>query len=436
MLDSTSDLQQILDDNPDAVFPAGEYGVSTLDLHSDQTLTMHPRCRLVALPSPSAQRGMLRINNRSNVSISGGVIDGDKANNPGGMIQGVQILGGSEISLSDMRILNVPMDPNGDGNYGDGVYIGSGPDFSPVRNVALSGLAIDACDRHCVMVANVQGLTIGYCTLTNTSSNVPGSAINLEPNQTEQDPSATSQENINDVLILGCTITGNEYGLTSLNHYGPNLGRYTAIRLIGNVVRFNRQHGFHLARIGEGLIVSGNTITDNGLVNGGCGIKVSGSDRGFKIVNNPAINRNTDGILLDAGCQYWAIEGNSILENRANGANISMSSTPTDLAHHGIFGRNFCGWNGTNGLWLHEIPGGHNLDVHVTECEFVGNVEWGARAIDESQYGTCRGVSWLMNRWQGNAAGELDGAVDHFRMETRYDQATGVTSLWINGLPA
>ena len=136
LTDRTTELNTILSGAGHIYLGPGLYMISgSLNVQSNTHLQLHPQAIIRRSLSTPTQTQMVRLSDRSNVIIEGGVLDGNKQSNTpgiGGQCQGLALAGGQDILIRDMEIKNWPEDATdpdtGDqhGSYGDGIYIGSG----------------------------------------------------------------------------------------------------------------------------------------------------------------------------------------------------------------------------------------------------------------------------------------------------------------------
>ncbi|MGD9495546.1 MAG: right-handed parallel beta-helix repeat-containing protein [Armatimonadota bacterium] len=98
---------------------------------------------------------------------------------------------------SNVQVLGLTLTESG----GDGIYLGSGTDRLPCRNIVIKDVTCDANYRQGISVICAQDLLIEDCVLSNTAGAPPEAGIDFEPN----DP----RERLVNVVMRNCLTTGN-----------------------------------------------------------------------------------------------------------------------------------------------------------------------------------------------------------------------------------
>ncbi|USP40454.1 right-handed parallel beta-helix repeat-containing protein [Acinetobacter sp. XS-4] len=176
--DITSILNNQIQENKTINIPAGDFKIdaeTSIILKDNVTVTMSPQTILNVIPNKSSSYQVFRIHNVKNVTITGGVIVGDKYTHKGvsgdwGM--GVEIKDSQNIHISNMSIKKM---------WGDAIYIGSKGLYNN-DNIYLENLKLDDNRRQGISIISAQNLYANKISISNTSGAAPGSGIDIEPN--------------------------------------------------------------------------------------------------------------------------------------------------------------------------------------------------------------------------------------------------------------
>ncbi|HML88165.1 MAG TPA: glycosyl hydrolase family 28-related protein [Methylomusa anaerophila] len=167
-------------DGGTVVIPEGVYlvdAVQSIRIKNGVTLKMAPNTVLKAVPNNSERYAVLTIKDASNITIQGGVIEGERAQHTGttgewGM--GIQILGSSNITVANTVCNNL---------WGDGFYIGSGTAGKVSEDVRLIDVQADNNRRQGISLICGRRIEIIRPRLTNTNGTLPSAGIDIEPNK-------------------------------------------------------------------------------------------------------------------------------------------------------------------------------------------------------------------------------------------------------------
>lgn len=268
--DDTHAIQSAIDALPSAGgtvhVPAGNYMIDAsraINLRSNMRLEMAPEAQLTALPNALKRYHVIKVWHADNVQIDGGRVVGERDQHQGSEGEwgyGINIQGSRKVTVTGTRISDC---------WGDGMWIGA---FGKGLGIDM---AMDVTLRNVVCTNNRrQGLSLGPCkrvrildsTFSNTHGTAPQSGIDLEP---------MGQGDTRDVLIQGCTITGNKGCGVEIHHH-----------VFGVVIRqctieHNAGYGVLAVHMND-LWVDGNTIRDSGLN----GITLAGRTSDVKITGN------------------------------------------------------------------------------------------------------------------------------------------------------
>ncbi len=175
---------------------------SAIEVQSDQTIWLTQGVTFRA--SVKAWNGpLIHINSKSNVRWYGGVIDGNKANNPAGTVFNIRVMNSSRVAFFGVASNNAPSDNVTLGAAGDGFYVGGFVTGS--NEISLVGCSADANVRQGVSLVRGSKITITGCIFTNTTGNAPGAGIDCEANDVAH--------TLDDITISGCVISGCYHGI-------------------------------------------------------------------------------------------------------------------------------------------------------------------------------------------------------------------------------
>lgn len=185
--------------------PAGTYHIDTVSglgglvLTDNQNLIMSPDAKLVAIKNNSKYYRVIYAFGRSNVTISGGQIVGDRDEHNkasgGEWGHGIEISGCTNVYISDVEVSQC---------WGDGIYLG----FYDGPNVCSNGVTIENCNLHHnrrnnLSITDVSNVTIRNCQFNNASGTAPQYGIDIEPNR---------NRTCSNVTISDSTFKGNAGG--------------------------------------------------------------------------------------------------------------------------------------------------------------------------------------------------------------------------------
>lgn len=182
--------------------PAGTYhidavsgGFGGLVLTDNQNLIMADGATLVALKNNNANSHVIWAFGRSNVTISGGKIIGEREGHKGGgeWGHGIEISGCKNVYISNVEVSQC---------WGDGIYLG----FYDGPNVCSNGVTIENCNLHHnrrnnLSITDVSNVTIRNCRFDYASGTDPQYGIDIEPN---------AGRPCKNIKIYDSTFTGNK----------------------------------------------------------------------------------------------------------------------------------------------------------------------------------------------------------------------------------
>jgi parallel beta-helix repeat protein len=213
--------------------------------------------------------------------------------------------------------------------WGDGFYISDSS-----ANVTVCNAVADNNRRQGLTVTSANGVVIENSTFQNTNGTYPSSGIDIEPNNGETinniqilnskfagnwgsgiQSSYNSGSNPNTTNTTNLTISGNSItnnGVVGAYSAAIYLTRQTNAVITNNLVKNNVQDGIVLTDITVGTLVSGNTVTGSGYENSvdkhiGNGILMY-----YESTNNTIENNTVTGNLVNI---FDLVGGNTITGN-------------------------------------------------------------------------------------------------------------------------
>jgi pectate lyase-like protein len=226
--DDTAAIQAAIDEvagTGGTVFvPDGTYmvvaaaGKKRLALKSEMTLKLAKSATLKAIPNAAAKYSVLWISGVSNVTVTGGTLEGDREEHKGkagawGM--GIHInRGARHVTISELTSKKM---------WGDGFYV------QGAKDVRFCSVIADNNRRQGLSIIDAEGLLVSNSIFKNTRGTRPGAGIDFEPDDAEQ--------KVTDVRIETSQFIGNE---------GPGIliagkrGAVARVELTRNMFKGNR----------------------------------------------------------------------------------------------------------------------------------------------------------------------------------------------------
>lgn len=268
--DDTAAIQAAIDALPASGgtvrIPAGNYMVDAaraINLRSNMHLDMAPDAQLTALPNALKRYHIIKVWGAENVQITGGRIVGEREQHQAGEGEwgyGINITGSTHVTVTGTHV---------SGCWGDGFLIsakGKGPGMQMASDITLQSVVSTHNRRQGLSLGPCQRVRILDSTFSDTEGTKPQSGIDFEP---------MGQGQVSDVLVQGCTFTGNK-------GCGVEIHRnVTGLVIRQCTIRDNAGYGI-LAIDMDHLWVDGNTIASNGMN----GITLGGRTSDVKITGN------------------------------------------------------------------------------------------------------------------------------------------------------
>lgn len=283
-LDDTMAIQNALDANADIWVPVGNYSITNgvnpvggLNPNNGQHLAMHCNAVLNAAAVNWGQLGIIDIVSKTNVTIEGGVVDGQRNANPNGLAYGLRVRGNdTDILVSATTVRNVPANQPGGGLAGDGINIGPAQGALP-SDVTLDDVVSTGNDRNGLSVVGGSNILVTGGSYSNQIGAAPGSGIDLEPTA---GAIGISDVPVHDVTIQNALISNNGGpGIKIQNPEAPP----EDVTVINNDIRFNLQ-----------VEEQGSAVPVDGIFTFGRNVEIAGNE--FRVGRRDGIQ-----VRFDAG---------------------------------------------------------------------------------------------------------------------------------------
>lgn len=214
--------------------PEGIYQIdaeASIKLKSNMKLVLSQNAVLKAINNSSRNYNIICVDNISNVTISGGQIQGERyghGNSGGEWGMGIGVYDGRNITISDVKISDC---------WGDGIYLGSRNENNTkagCREITISDCNLINNRRNNLSIVCADDVTINGCAFRDANGTAPQYGIDIETNNSsnpcerieilnsvfEGNTSAAMGivTNANDITISGCTLKGD-----FINYAGTNV---------------------------------------------------------------------------------------------------------------------------------------------------------------------------------------------------------------------
>ena len=150
-------------------------GPNRIMLKSRMTLQLSPGAVLKAIPNGETHYAVLTLDGISNVTISGGTLEGERDQHQGTKGEwghGIRMeRGTAHITVSDIKINNM---------WGDGIFM------QAVKDIAICRIFADHNRRQGISVIEAEGVLVTNSVFKNTRGTAPSAGIDLEPDEAAQ----------------------------------------------------------------------------------------------------------------------------------------------------------------------------------------------------------------------------------------------------------
>jgi polygalacturonase len=311
LTDDTAAIQAAINAVPaggTVYIPDGTYMIEAVNAHlnlkSNMTLSLASAAILKALPWAGPGSGVVRVYNLTDVSIIGGIIDGNKDHHTppipcdwrvcGQWGMGIDVYDSTNLYIEGVIAMNC---------FGDGFYFGGSANANPVsKNIRVYKVTADLNRRQGLTITSVDGMTIDHSLFKNTDGTNPMAGIDMEPDpgNVVKNVSVTNSvfinnsgaglmlwagpdnQVVNNITVTGNTMSNNtpNYGIWMLNvqdtvvHNNVMQGNLSAIRLEAGTTRVTITNNIvspndsspYITDLGYGNVITNNNVTTNVIV--------------------------------------------------------------------------------------------------------------------------------------------------------------------------
>lgn len=288
-------INQVAETKGTVFIPEGIYAIdalASLNLSSHMTLMMTAATILKALPNNEENFSVITIRNVNNVTIVGGVIQGERQHHQG--VQGewghnIAIYNASNVFIEGVTVKDA---------WGDGLHVADN-----AKNITICSVLSDNNRRQGMSIINADRVSIRDSTFQNTHGTLPEAGIDIEPDATLIATNITIQSSqfINNngagIMVGGKSTDGSkvEY-VTARNNTIINNGH-------------NGYAGIYISHLARGEILQ-NSIKDNANL----GINITEKSRKVTVHDNQVINNGDSGIEMYI-TSYNLVSNNMISNN-------------------------------------------------------------------------------------------------------------------------
>lgn len=174
--DDTTKIQKALNYVDNITIPNGTYminAVTSIKPNSNNTITFSENATLKAITNNADTYAVIKIDNKDNVSISGGTIQGDRTSHTGETGEWGHCIsivnGSSNILLNNIKLKDA---------WGDGLYV------NDVTNLRTENINVDNTRRNGYSLIKVTNFLSNNDHIQNISGTAPQCGVDIEPNQT------------------------------------------------------------------------------------------------------------------------------------------------------------------------------------------------------------------------------------------------------------
>jgi hypothetical protein len=168
--DNRDIIQNALNEAKTVIFPSGVIIISkSLGVPSNTEIIMKNDTEIRLLNETTGQYNMLGLTNVENVSVSGGILNGNYDNNAGNQVKGygIAIRGGKNININNVSIKNCTA---------DGIMI-----TNNAQNVIVENIDCIANGRNGMSISGGKNIKVNNCKFSEHKKEAPRSGLVIEP---------------------------------------------------------------------------------------------------------------------------------------------------------------------------------------------------------------------------------------------------------------
>jgi len=303
---------------------------------------------------PGTTDRLLRVVGKTNVTIAGLEINGDKASFAPATEQrhNIFITNSSRVTLRDVYSHDAK---------GDGIYVGDGTDGLST-DVTLFGGQFSANHRNGGSLSRCRRFKAIGTRFNSTSGTAPQTGFDIEPN--------ADTDEIEDIEFIGCTFDGNVGdGLGVLLRTSPSVNQQ-GISAIGCSYKSNSGHGLKLQNARDFATLGGQAL-ENALN----GVKIQGTTGRNIRLSTPCTRNGQCGIAHDTGTMEDLLIDANCWDNGTSVTNtydgVLLAATTTRVR---VIGATLGGPSGTNQQRYGLRAGASATQLTVLGCTYPNNV--------------------------------------------------------------
>ncbi len=257
--------------------------------------------------------GIIDIDGKTNVTVKGGTLDGNKAALPTSRIFGVRVYESSRVTLIAVSCINMPGSNSAGTLAGDGVAVyGNGSaDFTMI------GCLMAANVRQGLSLVEVTRAVIQGCIFRGTTGTNPGAGIDIEGDDVANP--------LRQITITGCLFEDNQVGVVVTSYASD-------VSVTGNVFHSNRAREIHVAPASR-VAITGNVIRAGGTVDGSPIVHIQGATDVIvanNTINGADVNTERQGILVESSTNV-KVDGNEVVGTYGAGIQIGTTSMTANI---------------------------------------------------------------------------------------------------------
>lgn len=330
-IDVTAACQRALDASSRVHFPKGVYLVDAdvrrcLKVRSGQTITLDKGAIIKAMGNALAHYQVLSIEKVRDVSISGGVVVGERTAHLGrdgehGM--GIGIYDSTDVVLRNITVKDC---------WGDGIYVGGRGFEGRSERIRIENCRTENNRRQGLTISAVDICTVAGGRFAGTNGIAPAAGIDIEPNHGEIWGISKRKAGVSRVVIAGVECSGNEgHGITVSQVHTRD------VEIRDAVAQRNGMSGISCGYPGSDVRIIAPDCRDNG----DHGIEVFGDPayitRGIRIERPICVANRKAGIFVRRNVEEFIIFGGTVAENGEHG--IACDGTGGSTCGDGVIER-------------------------------------------------------------------------------------------------
>lgn len=186
--DDTSSIQEAIDwmavrGGGSISVPDGMYLIDAatgIDVKNNIEMILSSKATIKAAPNSLGQYEIIRVHDVDGFSISGGRIDGNRAESTatgGEWGMGISVRGSKNITIRDIDVDNC---------WGDALYIGRTDSSDSTDGLLVSNFNADNNRRQGISVISLKNAVFQHIRVTNTNGTLPAAGIDFEPNSGDE----------------------------------------------------------------------------------------------------------------------------------------------------------------------------------------------------------------------------------------------------------